>query len=70
MRKLIIQRSFMESCLLFVFRFDILSSMLLDLANACCCFLFRFAFVIMCLIANAFKARSCLRMHAIESPLS
>ena len=43
--------------------------MLLDLANACCCFLFRFAFVIMCLIANAFKARSCLRMHAIESPL-
>ena len=43
--------------------------MLLDLANACCCFLFRFAFA-MCLIANAFKARSCicLRMHAIESP--
>ena len=39
-------------------RLDILSSMLLDLANACSCFLLRFAFVMMCLIANAFKARS------------
>ena len=27
--------------LLFVFRLDILSSMLLDLANACCCFFFQ-----------------------------
>ena len=44
--------------------------MLLELANACCCFLFRFAFAIMCLIANAFNARSCFRMHVIESPLS
>ena len=33
--------------------------MLLDLANACCCLLFCFAFAIMCLIA--FKARHCLR---------
>ena len=35
--------------------------MLLDLANACCCLLFCFAFAIMCLIANAFKARHGLR---------
>ena len=50
----------------FSFRLDILWSMLLHLTNACCWFLFRFAFVIMCLIANALKRRHFLEMRANE----
>ena len=62
------EENFLALLFFFSFRLDILWSMFLRLANACCWFLFNFDLLLLSCasFANALKRRHFLEMHAIE----